>query len=84
MSIPRLAEATPFGGTIAHGFLTLSLLSVMAYEALPKLKDLAMGVNYGFDRVRFLSPVRAGSRVRGALHAQGRHGKIAGPVAAHL
>ena len=62
---PELAAATPFGGTIAHGFLTLSMLSVMAYGALPKLAGLKMGVNYGFDRVRFLNPVRAGSRVRG-------------------
>jgi len=67
---PVQASATPFGGTIAHGFLTLSLLSIMAYEALPKLKGLAMGVNYGFDRVRFLSPVRAGSRVRGRFTLQ--------------
>lgn len=62
---PVRARETPFGGTVAHGFLTLSLLSVMAYEALPKLEDAVMGVNYGFDRVRFLSPVRSGSRVRG-------------------
>jgi acyl dehydratase len=67
---PELAAATPFGGTIAHGFLTLSLLSIMAYGALPKLKGMAMGVNYGFDRVRFLSPVRAGSRVRGRFTLQ--------------
>jgi acyl dehydratase len=61
---PELARATPFGGTVAHGFLTLSLLSPMAYSALPKVKNRAMGVNYGFDRVRFLHPVRSGSRVR--------------------
>ena len=62
---PALAAETPFGGTIAHGFLTLSMLSIMAYGALPKLAGLKMGVNYGFDRVRFLNPVRAGSHVRG-------------------
>ena len=61
---PAAASATPFGGTVAHGFLTLSLLSPMAYSALPKVKGAAMGVNYGFDRVRFLHPVRSGSRVR--------------------
>jgi acyl dehydratase len=60
----RAAAETPFGGTIAHGFLTLSLLSAMAYEALPEVAGQAMGINYGFDRIRFLSPVRAGSRVR--------------------
>ncbi|HEX2553810.1 MAG TPA: MaoC family dehydratase [Microvirga sp.] len=63
---PERAKAeTPFGGTIAHGFLTLSLLSSMAYEVLPTVRGRAMGINYGFDRVRFLAPVRAGSRVRG-------------------
>ena len=61
---PALAAATPFGGTIAHGFLSLSLLSPMAYSVLPKIKGDVTGVNYGFDRVRFLNPVRAGSRVR--------------------
>ena len=59
------AKQTPFGGTIAHGFLTLSLLSIMAYNALPRIEGAAHGVNYGFDRVRFVSPVPSGSRVRG-------------------
>lgn len=62
---PVRAGETPFGSTIAHGFLTTSLLSVFSYEALPKLAGVAMGVNYGFDKLRFVSPVRAGSRVRG-------------------
>jgi acyl dehydratase len=61
----RAARETAFGSTIAHGFLTLSLLSVFAYETLPTLQGAAMGVNYGFDRLRFLSPVKAGRRVRG-------------------
>ena len=61
---PVQAAATPFGGTVAHGFLTLSMLSPMAYSALPRIEGIAMGVNYGFDRVRFLHPVRSGSRVR--------------------
>jgi acyl dehydratase len=60
----RAAAETPFGGTIAHGFLTLSLLSACAYDALPQIQGRAMGINYGFDKVRFLSPVRSGSRVR--------------------
>jgi acyl dehydratase len=59
------AKATPFGGTIAHGFLTLSLASAMSYEAVAPLDGLTMGINYGFDKLRFLAPVRAGSRVRG-------------------
>ncbi|WP_340108053.1 MaoC family dehydratase [Pikeienuella sp. HZG-20] len=62
---PELAAKSPFGGTIAHGFLTLSLLSTMVYESGPSLKGVAMGVNYGFDKIRFLSPVRAGKRIRG-------------------
>ena len=62
---PEAAARTPFGGTIAHGFLTLSLLSKMTYEATPVLEGVVMGINYGFDKVRFLQPVRAGSRVRG-------------------
>jgi acyl dehydratase len=62
---PERAGATVFGGTVAHGFLTLSLLSAMAYSALPRIDGAAHGVNYGFDRVRFVHPVRSGSRVRG-------------------
>ena len=62
---PEAARATPFGGTIAHGFLTLAMLSAMAKDALPPLAGVAMGVNYGLDRLRFLTPVKAGARVRG-------------------
>jgi acyl dehydratase len=61
----RAAAETPFGGTIAHGFLTLSLLSHMGAEALPRIAGRVRGINYGFDRVRFLTPVPAGGRVRG-------------------
>jgi acyl dehydratase len=61
----RASAETPFGGTIAHGFLTLSLLSAMGQEALPVVKGRSMGINYGLDRVRFLSPVPVGVRVRG-------------------
>ncbi len=62
---PAAAARTPFGGTIAHGFLTLSLLSRMGAEAMLLPDALKMAVNYGFDRVRFLAPVKAGKRVRG-------------------
>ncbi len=62
---PVAAAQTPFGGTIAHGFLTLSLLSAMTYDAVPPLEGVVMGVNYGFDKLRFLAPVPAGSNVRG-------------------
>ena len=61
----RANRETPFGGSIAHGFLSLSLGSKFAYECLGALPGQVMGINYGFDKVRFLSPVRAGARVRG-------------------
>jgi len=60
----RAKKETPFGGAIAHGYLTLSLLAPMSYEALPQIEGRAMGINYGLDKVRFLTPVPAGSRVR--------------------
>ena len=62
---PERARTTPFGGTIAHGFLTLSLASAMSYDAVAPLDGVVMGVNYGFDKLRFLAPVPAGSKVRG-------------------
>jgi acyl dehydratase len=67
---PKRARATAFGGTVAHGFLTLSLLSAMAYSALPRIEGAAHGVNYGFDRVRFIHPVPSGSQVRGRFTLQ--------------
>ena len=62
---PELAAQTPFGTTIAHGYLTLSLLSRMAYDVMPGIEGTRMGVNYGLNNVRFLAPVKSGSRVRG-------------------
>lgn len=67
---PEAAARTVFGGTIAHGFLTLSLLSHFA-EAVPPVANLVMGVNYGFDKVRFLAPVRAGKRIRARFNLAG-------------
>ncbi|WP_099865461.1 MaoC family dehydratase [Pararhizobium haloflavum] len=61
----RAAAETPFGGTIAHGFLTLSLLSSMNYACLPTIAEQTFGINYGFDKIRFMAPVRSGARVRG-------------------
>jgi acyl dehydratase len=61
---PVRAAAGPFGGTIAHGFLTLSLLPPLLAGAF-EVDDVRLGVNYGLNRVRFTAPVRAGSRVRG-------------------
>jgi acyl dehydratase len=62
---PEAAKTTPFGGTIAHGFLTLSLLSQMAANVMLRPEGIKMAVNYGFERVRFIAPVRSGKRVRG-------------------
>jgi len=61
---PERAARTPFGGTIAHGFLTLSLLPQLTAGHGPRLQGLRMGLNYGSDKVRFLQPVRVGSRIR--------------------
>lgn len=61
----RAKRETAFGTTIAHGFLTMSLLSIMSYEVMPVIAGTTMGVNYGFDKLRFISPVRSGKRVRG-------------------
>ena len=62
---PEAAKATPFGGTIAHGLLTLSMMPVMAYQAMPGVSGTKMGVNYGYDKVRFMAPVKSGKRIRG-------------------
>jgi acyl dehydratase len=67
---PEAARASPFGGTIAHGFLTLSMLSALAIDALPTIEGRAMGVNYGFDKLRFLSPVPVGARIRGRFRLE--------------
>ncbi|KYH00068.1 MaoC family dehydratase [Bradyrhizobium sp. DOA1] len=61
----RAKKETAFGTTIAHGFLTMSLMSIMSYEVMPVIAGTTMGVNYGFDKLRFISPVRSGKRVRG-------------------
>lgn len=66
----RAASETPFGGTIAHGYLTLSLLSHLVGQVMPKLDGLGTQINYGLNRVRFLHPVRTGSRVRARVKLQ--------------
>ncbi len=58
-------QAAGFDGTVAHGFLTLSMLSVMSYQVLPQMAGESASLNYGFDRIRFIAPVPAGARVRG-------------------
>lgn len=61
---PERARHTPFGGTIAHGYLTLSLLPALTSEQLSTVEGVAMAVNYGSNKVRFLQPVRSGDRIR--------------------
>jgi acyl dehydratase len=61
---PERASNTPFGGTIAHGFLTLSLLVPLCLDYIPVLANRTLLVNYGFDKVRFVAPVRVGKRIR--------------------
>ncbi|OYV37679.1 MAG: nodulation protein NodN [Rhodospirillales bacterium 20-64-7] len=61
---PAAAARTPFGGTIAHGLLTLSLLPALAYEVLPAPAEQKMAANYGYNKIRFVAPVRSGKRVR--------------------
>ena len=66
---PERAKAeTPFGGTISHGFLTLSMLATMAYEVCPWIERTKTGINYGFNRLRFVAPVPSGAQV-GCLSA---------------
>ena len=65
VDVDRAKRETPFGGTIAHGFLSLSLLSKFVDDCLPGIENTVMGINYGFEKIRFLMPVPAGSRLRG-------------------
>mgnify|MGYP000615504418 CR=1 FL=1 len=64
---PEKAKETPFGSTIAHGFLSLSLLSAVAYDAGINIENTLMGLNYGFDKIRFLQAVTVNSKVRGHM-----------------
>ena len=66
----RAAKETPFGGAIAHGFLTLSLASRFAYDCFAMMPGQVMGINYGMNKLRFLMPVRAGSKLRGRFTLQ--------------
>ena len=77
---PALAAQTPFGGTIAHGFLSLSLLSRMAADVMLVPETTKMAVNYGLDRVRFLAPVKSGSKVRGRFVLTGMKEKSPGQL----
>jgi acyl dehydratase len=77
---PEAAAQTPFGGTIAHGFLSLSLLSRMGAEAMLVPNGMKVAVNYGLDRVRFLAPVRSGKRIRGRFTLDSVEEKAPGQI----
>jgi len=68
---PERARATPFGGTIAHGLLTLSMIVHLCLPFIPKLGDTKLVVNYGFDKVRFSAPVKVGKRIRARVKLSG-------------
>lgn len=75
---PEAAKATPFGTTIAHGFLSLSMLSKLASGCVIVLEGVKMGVNYGFDKVRFSAPVKSGKRIRGRFTLMSADQKMPG------
>lgn len=79
----RAAEEAPFGGTIAHGFLTLSLLSTLTFEALPQIETTEMAMNYGFDKIRFMAPVKSGAKVRAKYVLVGADIRVSGRVLTH-
>ena len=64
VDVERARRESPFGTTIAHGYLTLSLVPQMNYEIGAKPAGMAMSINYGLDKLRFLAPVKAGQRIR--------------------
>lgn len=77
---PARAADTPFKGTIAHGFLTLSLGSRFSYEVFPEEPGQTMGINYGLDRIRFLAPVRCGAWLRGRFVLKDMQARKAGEL----
>jgi acyl dehydratase len=77
---PQAAAQTPFGTTIAHGFLSLSMLSRMAAEVMLIPDSTKMAVNYGLDRVRFIAPVKSGKRIRGRFRLDSIEEKAPGQL----
>ena len=75
---PEAASQTPFGTTVAHGFLSLSMLSKLAESSVLILDGVKMGVNYGFEKVRFMNPVKSGKRIRGRFTLMSAESKIPG------
>jgi acyl dehydratase len=84
---PAAAANTAFGGTIAHGYLVLGMLSAMVFAAVPALDGISATLNYGFDRIRFLAPVPAGTRIRGHFtlnRIEDRPGQLRSFFAVHV
>jgi acyl dehydratase len=75
---PEAAKMTPFGTTIAHGFLTLSMLSKLASGSVLILDGVKMGVNYGFDKIRMVNPVKSGQKIRGRFTLMSADQKMPG------
>ena len=80
VDVERARRESPFGGTVAHGFLTLSLLASTGFEVLLQRVNVKQAVNYGLEKVRFLAPVRAGKRVRNHVKVTGVEDKGNGRV----
>jgi len=77
--VERAEKESPFGGTVAHGFLTLSLLAPTIFEIMISRVEIKQAINYGLEKVRFLAPVRAGKRVRNRIKVaslEDRNGRI--------
>jgi acyl dehydratase len=84
VDVERAKRESPFGATIAHGFLTLSLVTQLHSQTVRVEGDQTMGINYGLNRVRFISPVRSGSRIRSRSVIQGLEDFADGVQAAWL
>jgi len=80
VDVERAKRESPFGGTIAHGYLTLSLLAALAIEIGLIPEDASAGLNYGLDKVRFMTPVKAGARVRNRVTVMSVEAKGGGRI----
>ncbi|MGE0500744.1 MAG: MaoC family dehydratase [Rhizobiaceae bacterium] len=76
----RAARETPYGGTIAHGFLVISLLSAMTFETLPRIEGYGIGINHGFENLKFVTPVKSGARLRTKFVLADFHARPSGIV----
>ncbi|WP_066735594.1 MaoC family dehydratase [Cupriavidus sp. D384] len=84
VDVDRAQRESPFGGTIAHGYLSLSLLAALSMEVGVVPHDASAGLNYGLDKVRFLAPVKAGARVRNRVTLAAVEDKGDGRVIARM